>query len=233
MLGNNTESKTYWLKPVNGKFEWGVKDKREGFIAKVVETSDGKKVTKYVKEFDYIEGSLSDVYSEDSDYGKRWVVKITDNDEVYIITFKYSSGYSKSFLNQIERIDLSKLVKVSCTYKEEEKNGKTVKNTAIWLSQKTQSGAYGWVGFKYSKDNPQGRPDLKEVVVRGEKIYDDTDQLAYYDNVVNTIFNEKKLKAATNFTESSDLEIFEIPSEVPEAKASKKVATPDLDDLPF
>lgn len=233
MLGRNTESKTYWLKPVNGKFEWGVKEKREGFIEKVVETSDGKKVTKYVKEFDYVEGFLSDVYSEDSDYGKRWVVKVSDKDEVYIITFKYSSGYSKSFLNQLEKLSIDKPVKVSCSYKEDEKNGKTVKNTAIWLSQRTSNGTWEWVGFKYSKDNPQGRPELKEVVVRGEKIYDDTDQLSYYEKIVNQIFNEKKLNAATNFTKSSDIETDKDVSLTSAPVGKKADFLEGIDDLPF
>jgi hypothetical protein len=211
-LGNRSESKTYWLKPVNGKFEWGVKEKREGFIERNVETSDGKKVTKYVKEFDHVEGFLSDVYSEDSDYGKRWVVKVTDGDEVYIITFKYSSGYSKSFLNQVENVNLDRPIRISCSYKEEEKNGKTVKNTAIWMHHKDDNGSWEWVRFKYSKDNPQGRPELKELVVKGEKVYDDTDQLKFFEGVVNNIFNERKLKKATAPRPEKTVEDF-IPSD--------------------
>lgn len=192
MLGTRTESKTFWLKPVNGKFELSAKEKREGFTEKVVETSDGRKITKYVQEFNYVAGELCDILVEDTDYGRRWVVKVCDGDEMYNIAFKYSSGYSKSFLNQVEKVDLSKPVQITCSVKEVEKNGKTIPNTSMWIRQNDE-----WVGFKYTKDNPGNRPQLKELTVKGEKIWDDTDQLKYYEDTITKLFNNHKLSLAT------------------------------------
>lgn len=192
MLGTRTDSKTFWLKPVNGKFELSAKEKREGFVEKVVETSDGRKITKYVQEFNYVSGELCDVQVEDTDYGRRWLVKVCDGDEIYNIAFKYSSGYSKSFLNQVENVDLSKPVQITCSVKEVEKNGKTIPNTSMWIRQGDE-----WVGFKYTKDNPGDRPQLKELTVKGEKVWDDTDQLKYYEDTVTKLFNNHKLSLAT------------------------------------
>jgi hypothetical protein len=198
MLGSANESKVFWLKPVNGKFELSLKEKREGFTEKMVETSDGRKITKYVKEFSFVSGQICDLVVEDTDYGRRWLVKVCDGDEVYNIAFKYSSGYSKSFLNQIENVDLSKPVTITCSVKEIEKNGKTIPNTALWIRQNEE-----WVGFKYTKDNPGNRPELKELTVKGEKIWDDTDQLKYYEAITTKMFNEYKLNSATSSTAST------------------------------
>lgn len=226
-LENRSLTKTFYLTPSGGKLQLASKEKKEGYEERIVETSKGDRITKYVKEFDALSGLISDVSVEDSEYGKKWVVNIQDGSDTFILRFAYSSGYSETFLQQIENVDLSKPVYISPSYREIEKDGKIRKQTGLWLRQDNEL-----VKFKYSKDNPQGRPDKTETTYKGKTVWDDTDRLRFHESAVAKLFNEFKLNNALK----------EVPEvKQPEVKqptsfsTTKDVDITDFidDDLPF
>lgn len=194
-LENRAETKTFYLTPSGGKLQLSSKEKRDGYEERVVETSKGDRVTKYVKEFDGASGLIHDVTTEDSEYGKKWIVTLKDSGETYIIKFPYSSGYADTFLQQIENVDLSLPVYISPSYKEVEKDGKIRRQTALWIKQNDQT-----IKFKYTKDNPQGRPEKVETKFKGKTVWDDTDRLVFHENAVRNMLNNFKFNQATNAT---------------------------------
>lgn len=223
-LKNRSESKTYWVTPSGGKMTLSSKEKRDGYVFKTFTGSDKKEYSKWVLEFDQLAGYITDVRTADTDYGKRWEVVVEIDDETYILCFKYSSGYSKSFLNQFPNIDLTKPVEVSASY-EEAKDDKP-QNAALWVRQGTGVKS-DWVGFKYSKDNPGDRPDLEELTVKGEKVLDDTKRLAFHEKEVTAILNDFKLNKKTAEVENflkSDGDFIDATADVPGISD---------DDLPF
>jgi len=229
-LTNRGEQKVYYVTPSGGKLTLSSKSEREGYVKKTFTGKDGTVVTKFVMEFDTLKGFLEDAKVEQTDYGKRWTLKITIEDEVYYVQFKYSSGYSRSFFNQLEMIDLSKPISLNASHKEEEHDGKITQSVALWVSQDGN-----WVGFKYTKDNPGDLPKWEEVTVKGEVVKDDTAIMEFYEKKATAIFNELKLTrdqaAADSFMES------EITGEdvvIPSAGVTSSTTlnlTPD--DLPF
>ena len=194
-LETRVETKTFYLTPSGGKLQLSSKEKRDGYEERVVETSKGEKITKYVKEFDAVSGHISDVVTEDTEYGKRWVVTIRDNSETYIIKFPYSSGYADTFLQQIENVDLSKPVYINPSYKEVERDGKMRKQTGMWIKQNGEA-----IKFKYTKENPQGRPEKTETKFKGQVVWDDTDRLMFHERAVTNLFNDFKFRQASAST---------------------------------
>jgi hypothetical protein len=194
-LENRAETKTFYLTPSGGKLQLSSKEKRDGYEERIVETSKGDRVTKYVKEFDGASGLIHDVTTEDSEYGKKWIVTLKDSGETYIIKFPYSSGYADTFLQQIENVDLSLPVYISPSYKEVEKDGKIRRQTALWIKQNDQT-----IKFKYTKDNPQGRPEKVETKFKGKTVWDDTDRLVFHENAIKNMLNNFKFNQATNAT---------------------------------
>jgi len=205
-LETRVGTKTYYLTPSGGKLQLASKEKRDGYEERVVETSKGERITKYVKEFDAVSGYITDVVAEDSEYGKRWVVTIKDDTDTFILKFAYSSGYADSFLQQIENVDLQEKVYINPSYREIEKDGKIRRQTGIWIRQNGEL-----VKFKYSKDNPQGRPEKTETTYKGKTVWDDTDRLLFHEKAVANKFNEFKLEQATNPTPIVKKELTEQP----------------------
>jgi hypothetical protein len=228
-LKNRGESKTYYVAPNSGKLTLSSKTEREGYVRKEFVDSNGKITVKYVMEFDQLTVKLKDAKVESTDYGKRWAVKGVADDEVYFLQFKYSSGYSKSFFKQLEMVDLSKPVTITASYKEEEYDGRTVKNSALWIAQDGK-----WVGFKYTKDNPGDLPAEELITVKGEEVKDDTKMLAYFETVATQIFNELKLKEDQQ--DAEDFMTSEIDGSEVQIPAGAAAASPQVledDDLPF
>ena len=233
-LKNRGESKIFYVTPTGGKLTLSSKTEREGYVKKTFTDKDGKIITKFVMEFDTLVGYLKDAKVESTDYGKRWTLKILNEDETYFVQFKYSSGYSRSFFNQLEMIDLSKPISLSASYKEEEYEGKLTANTALWASQDGK-----WVGFKYTKENPGDRPEWTELVVKGDVVKDDTAVQQYYEKVATQIFNELKLsddQAAAEDFMTSDIDGSDAPLVAATAAAASPAGQPITltdDDLPF
>lgn len=232
-LKNRTESKTFFVTPSGGKLTLSSKTEKDGYVKReFVDTKTGATSVKYVLEFDQLTVYLKDIKAEDTDYGRRWSVKGTFEDEVYYLQFKYSSGYSRSFMNQLEMVDLSKPVTITCSYREEEYQGRTVGSSSLWMAQDGK-----WVGFKYSKENPGDRPDWDTITVKGETIKDDTKIQQYYEQVATRLFNELKLnedKAAADSFLSSEIDGSDvtIPAGAMESRDEGFIKLTE-DDLPF
>lgn len=227
-LKNREGGQTFYVTPIRGKMTLSSKTEKEGYVKKEF-VKDGKTIVKYLMEFDQLTVYLVDAKAEDTDYGRRWSVKGEIDGENYYLQFAYSSGYSKSFFNQLENIDLSKPCTITASYKEEEFNGKTIGVTALWVRQDGE-----WVGFKYSNDNPGDRPPLEEITVKGVKQHDDTKMQKYYEEVATRIFNELKLSkaqaTADNFMTS---EITGDEVTIPEGANVSSAEFLTDDDLPF
>lgn len=229
-LKSKGENKTYYVAPNEGKLTLSSKTPKDGYEKREFTDKDGNTVVKYLLEFDELTVMLADAKAEETKFGKRWSVKGINEDEVYFLQFPYSSGYSRSFFNQLENIDLTKPVTITASYKEQEYQGKMVPNTALWVHQNGN-----WVGFKYSKENPGDRPAWKTIQVKGKDQQDDSDIQKFYENVATRLFNELKLnndkQAASDFF-SSEIDGSEV--NIPEgSNQTDFIDLPEDDGLPF
>lgn len=147
---------------------------------------------------------------EHPDFGKFWNVTLTDQDGDAVLQMQYSSGYSAAFLKTLPNIDLSADVIITPNQKMEGDK----KKTTLFITQ------HG-IPLKhfYTRDNPNGLPELKQIKVKGKITWDDSDMMEFLENMVNTEIVPKLPKQGAAASSPEPVEAGD--------------ADPDKEDLPF
>lgn len=123
---------------------------------------------------------------EHQEFGKFWNVTLTDEQGDAILQMNYSSGYATAFLKLLPNVDLSSDVVITPNLKIEGDK----KKTSLFITQ------HG-IALKhfYTRDNPNGLPELKKIKVKGKETWDDSDMVEFLENMVNTEIVPKLPKA--------------------------------------
>ena len=128
------------------------------------------------------EGIITAITTKESEYGKNWEVTLQDDDTTAILSMGYSSGYSAAFLKTLPNVDLSKPVTLSPKLT---MNGD--KKKAIMFVNQNGS-AIKWA---FTRDNPNGIPELKKIKVKGKDTWDDSDMMEFLENMVKELFSNE------------------------------------------
>jgi hypothetical protein len=128
---------------------------------------------------DSLVGKLKNINIRESvKYGKSWVfdfVDVSSGDE-YHLQMSYSNSLAKAFLKMLPNIDLSKEFKLSPSKKNVD--GKDI--TSLFINQDGQT-----VKHAFTKENPNGLPQMVQITVKGLPTWDDSEQLAFLEKMVN------------------------------------------------
>jgi hypothetical protein len=171
-LGTNENGK--YISIVGGRFCIRVSEGTEGAISRV--NKIGKTV--HEKYYDNFTGKLVGIKVTDKGtYEKQWVFSFQDNGEVYNLQLGYSSSFAKNIIKMLPNADLSKEMKVTPVQKIEADG---TKKSSIFINQDGVA-----LKHAYTKDAPNGLPQMTQVTVKGEKIWDDTDQMIFLAKMVN------------------------------------------------
>lgn len=111
------------------------------------------------------------------EFGKFWNVTLSDKDGDAVLQMNYSSGYSAAFLKMLPNIDLNNDVTITPNLKKEGDKNKT----SLFI---TQHGIP--VKWYYTRDNPNGCPELKKIKVKGKETWDDSDIMEFLEKMVNS-----------------------------------------------
>lgn len=151
---------------------------------------------------------------EHPEFGKFWNVTISDQDGEAIIQMNYSSGYSAAFLKTLPNIDLSSDVVFTPSMKLEGDK----KKTTVFISQHGKP-----VKWFYTKDDPNGIPELQKVKVKGKITYDDSDIMEFLEKMVMTTIVPKLPKGAVApdvpLPDERDAEDLELEAEAQKVKS--------------
>ncbi len=152
---------------MGGKFVVRVAEGTQGAVARV------NKVGKTVHEvsYDSFTGKLINIRKRDSAYGPQFEFDFRDGGDVYTLQLSASSSPATNILKILPNADLTKEMKVQPAEKVGE-DGK--KKSSIFISQDGIT-----LKHKYTKDNPNGMPQMEEIVVKGQKVWDDTKRLEF------------------------------------------------------
>jgi hypothetical protein len=123
---------------------------------------------------------------EHKEYGKFWNVTITDEQGDAIIQMNYSSGYSAAFLKTLPNIDLKSDIVFSPSMKIEGDK----KKATVFISQHGKP-----IKWAYTKDDPKGLPELKQVKFKNKVSWDDSDIMEFLEKMVFTEIVPKLPKA--------------------------------------
>lgn len=223
-----TESneKAIYFSVFQGKISMSVKAsqaKDEGVITRT--NKDGVEV--YERHFDAIAGIITKIElklppQDKPTFGKQWVITFNKGGLVAKLNMKYDSGYALGFLKRLPNIDFNKEVKLRPSF--------------FIPEGKTKEGAFMSVyngGNKvepyFTKDNPNGLPQLEEVVFKGEKQWDNSKQMAYFETVVEAANTKIKSLLPDGDIQPSGDGNATISSSVPQNNNTSEVE----DDLPF
>lgn len=170
-LGNREGGK--FVNILGGKFSQRVDESTPGAVARV--NKEGKTV--FEKYHDFFVGKLIDIKTQDGAYGKNWLFVFEDGGEVYNLQLSYSNSYATAFLKMLPNIDLTKEMKVSPSLKMVDGKNKS----SLFVEQDGKT-----VKHAYTKDNPNGLPQMEQVQVKGQLVWDDTKRIEFLHNMVQT-----------------------------------------------
>ena len=169
----NRDTKTYF-NILGGKFSIRVPEGTEGSVSRV------NKVGNTVHEVyhENFEGLLVGIRVTDSvEYGKSWNFDFVAGGEDYTLKLSYSNSFAVAILKMLPNIDLSKPFKLSPVSKVVD--GKT--QSSLFINQDGQA-----VKHAYTRENPNGMPDLEKIKVKGKDTWDDSERLEFLENMVIT-----------------------------------------------
>jgi hypothetical protein len=168
-VGNSSNAAFYSIS--NGKICRQFKSPTETSTQRVTKT--GKTV--HEEFYDFIDGRIADITTRENEFGKQWQVTLEDSTGRYVLQMPYSSGYSAAFLKTLPNVDLSASVKLipKLTIEGDKKK------TTLFVNQQGKA-----LKFFFTRDNPNGLPELKQIKVKGKITWDDSDMMEFLDNMV-------------------------------------------------
>jgi len=171
-LGKN-ENRIF-LKVSDGQITMNVKEGTPDAKSRVWEDK-----TYWYLGFNNVHGLITSIkknsYEKDSKSFDSLHIYIDKGNGRYILSMPYSSSVARNFYNKMELIDYSKEVVISASL---DNNG----YSQIFIQQNDV-----WLKNKYSKDNPGEKPMWNRVIVNGKDIWDRTDELAYFQNIIDAV----------------------------------------------
>lgn len=215
-LNQGGAGRTY-LTISSGKIAKKVKKGEPGFEGSIpCSNKEGNRNWNEIR-YTSVSGYLQDVKKRTTEYGEDLCLVVRDGSEVFELQMPYRSRYANGFFFAMPNIDVNKEITFTPWMKEVTNNqGKQVKKTMLYLKQ----GGDQNVDWFFTLENPNGMPDLKEYVIKGQTTYDDTDRMNFFEKHLNGEFLPRlKLRNP----ESSD-----VPRQ-----SRQVVEDEDSQDLPF
>jgi hypothetical protein len=153
---------------------------------------------------------------ESKDYGPNWEVTLREADEVYVLNLPYSGRTTNGLFHRLPNINFGMPVTLKSFYIENDKKPGTFR-TYLTVEQ---GGAK--IENAFTKEKPNGLPEMEQIEVKGKLVWDDTKQMRFMEKLLNEVIIPKieSLNAAPK------------PEIVP---SEPELDGPDLDDddLPF
>ena len=176
----------------NGKIARRVPEPTERSKERVIESS-GKHIHEEL--YDTLEGTMTGISTRDGNYGKELLITVNDGEQSFQLQLKLSSSPASSFLRALPNLDKSKPFLI--IPKMEMKGD--IRRTTIVLSQDNKG-----VKWAFTKDAPGDLPPMKKIKVKGKDVWDDSEQLEYFEKLIAE--TDIKLKATGTLAIGAEVE---------------------------
>ncbi len=170
-MGLDTRQQGNFITILGGKLCQRVPEGTEGAVKRTNKLGN----VVFEKFYDSFTGKLIDIKVQDGTYGKTWNFVFRDHEEPYTLQLSYSNSFSTALLKMLPNIDLTKEMKISPSVKEID--GKD--RSSLFINQDGKA-----MKHAYSRENPNGMPDMEQVTVKGVLVWDDTKRLEFLDKMV-------------------------------------------------
>lgn len=175
MAGLANRNSAIYLTISNGKICRQVQNKTEKSVERT--NKNGRLVNEEF--YDHLTGFLTNITVREADVAgtkmKFWQLTIDADGTIYQLQFNYSSSYAASFLKALPNADLTKEVTLAPFMKIDGDK----KKTTLFVMQGGKA-----VKYAYTRENPNGLPELKKVRVKGTDVWDDSDMMDFLEKMV-------------------------------------------------
>jgi hypothetical protein len=181
-LGNSSHAQ--YLSVVDGKIARRFKTPTND--TKQRTTSTGKIV--YEQFYDHVSGFIKKVsIVNHKDFGDFINIEMVDGEERFILQTNWDGGYSVAFMKVLPNMDFTKRTTIIPSMKME--NDK--KKVTIFINQGDKA-----LKHFYTKDNPNGLPEMVKVQYRGKEQWDNTNMMKFFKDYLENVAAPKIAKAA-------------------------------------
>ena len=230
-LNQGSENMTY-VSIFDGKFEVKVKEGTPNSVSRV--NKDGKTIHALI--YKDVSGVIVDIKKEIKEHqGKKFSsmnIYLESPSGMGVLSLPYNSGTTSAFYHMIENVDLSKPVVFSAS-KDKEKD-----KTSLFMSQDKENVKWKYtLAWKAANPTLPQKPDWKQVTVKGELVWDNTDEVLFFENIMKTkilpVLRAKKEQAAATAADdfAKDNNVHQ-PAAQPATTHEPSNNNP-ADDLPF
>ncbi len=175
----NKTGNTTFLQIINGKLAVRVPEGVQGSTKRT--NKSGKEV--YELLYSVVEGLITNVsISEAGEFGKELHIKLVNEGEVYVIQTGASGGNAFGFLSRVPNINFAEMVELR-PYAILDKATNKTKSYFI-AYQKNAEGKYTKLDSAFTKENPNGLPELKKIKFQGKDVFDDTDRITFFEQMI-------------------------------------------------
>jgi len=209
-LKNESDGGGNFLQVIYGQI---VKPVQAGTEGAETRTNKKGKVVHELK-FNALEGTLKKVWVyESSEYQDSWVFVVDDGSQEYGLTVPYSSRYANGLLTRLPNVNFERPIKIKSYYIEGD-DGKS--RGYLTIHQDGQK-----VPAYFTKEEPHGLPQMEQITVSGKQMWDDTERLKFFRDMVDNKVNPKLAELYP---------IDHTPDEEPETPVAEEE---EVSDLPF
>ncbi len=181
-MGVGTESSGgTWLSVVKGHLTQRVKAGTEGAVERQIEKGPNTGSTIHELRYNFLEGKLERVYLQDSEYGKSWVFVVNDGQKAYNLTVGFSSGYAVGLLARLPNVDLKDSIRIKSFYIKGDDDKYRGYLTIQQGGQKVEKA--------YTKEEPNGLPEVERKEINGEPVWDSTERMKFFEKLVDEKIN--------------------------------------------
>jgi hypothetical protein len=182
-----------------------VNEEKKGVI--FLNIKEGKLVSKKengeTESFDGVRGTLIKIEFVKDEYEGRTFEKarimIKYQDDVYLLQMKLDSGYFRGFCNSLKSGNPKEEIYIKPSLSKDEQGRN---NSTCFVKQ-----GNSFLKHAYTKNNMGDLPELKVVNFGGKTLYDNTEQVAFWKNWLDSVINTKNnetIENNQNIEESND-----------------------------
>ena len=178
MALSKPSSNAIYLSVADGNLVRSYKEANANTTQRVTKT--GKLV--HEEKFKDLTAKLTNIATKENDFGKQWVLRFEDGDETYFVNISYSSRYASSFLKALPNVDLSQPIRFM-PWSMTDKNDPAKKVTGVTLYQNGNK-----VLPAFTKEEPNGLPEMKQIKVKGKVTWDDSEMMEFLEAKAMQLF---------------------------------------------
>jgi hypothetical protein len=172
MLGNR-QNHTY-LGIMGGKIVQKVPEGTDGAVQRINKSG----VTVHEVRYDFVGGILREIgVSNNSEYGSQWLFTLQDGTETYCLQVSENSRALTSLLFALPNCDLKKPIAVY-PYDFTDAEGKN--RSGVTLKQDDKK-----IAWFFTRENPQGLPELQQVTLDGKETWDSSERMKFLRQYVD------------------------------------------------